>query len=152
MIFHSEKNGMSVFVIRSTRHKLPDVVASVHPHTRFKHNVMYKLIELRNKHSLRCCPQASVGQQSVTNGATTPQQFSLTRDPQRRLAMQQAYHRLKDRQKKLSALRRGLGVIDADTDMDISDMASLHSEATNYSDGRSLVSAMSVRQGGWSGG
>ena len=98
---------------------------------------------------LSLSPQASVGQQSVTNGATTPQ-FSLTRDPQRRLAMQQAYNRLKDRQKKLSVLRRGLGVVDADTDMDISDMASLHSEATNYSDARSLVSAMSVRQGGWS--
>ena len=100
--------------------------------------------------SLMCCLQASLGPQSVANGG--PPQFSQMRDPQRRLAIQQTYHRLKERQKKLSMLRRGLSVIDADTDMDISDIASLHSEATNFSDGRSLVSAMSVRQGGWSVG
>ena len=81
----------------------------------------------------------------MANGGTP--QFSQMRDPQRRLAIQQTYHRLKERQKKLSMLRRGLSVIDADTDMDISDIASLHSEATNFSDGRSLISAMSVRQG-----
>lgn len=71
------------------------------------------------------------------------QRFSSVRDPQVRQSLQQTYHRLKERQRKLNALRFGLNQYE----LDFSDVASMQSEVTDYGDRKSMMSGTSYTQG-----
>lgn len=68
--------------------------------------------------------------------------FQTGKAPNIRKDLKHTYDRLKERRKKLRALRYGL-----ELDMDYSDAASLQSETTDYGDRRSLISANSYTQG-----
>ena len=69
--------------------------------------------------------------------------FRNVHDPHIRQTVQSTYQRLRDRRRKLQALRRG---IDLD-DMDYSDAMSMQSEATDYGDRKSMISTNSYTHG-----
>merc|ERR550532_3161063 len=65
------------------------------------------------------------------------------RDPRVRQTVQSTYQRLRDRRRKLQALRRGIDL----EDMDYSDAMSMQSEVTDYGDRKSMISATSYTHG-----
>ena len=67
------------------------------------------------------------------------QEFTSVKDPRTKQSLQQTYNRLKERQRKLNALRFGLDLYD----LDLSDAVSMQSELTDYGERRSMISATS---------
>ena len=118
----------------------------------YHHNAYYSFPEQENKLSFGSlagfvskidCQFTIVISQMICSAQSSAVTQSLSQDPSVHEALRRTYDRLKERHRKLQALRHGLDIGGLDT----TDAASLRSEITDFGERKSMISANSFTQG-----